>query len=179
MREQSERVAVMAGHRPVSYGREWIGGVICAVLAVGAPWVAHLSGAPVRMILPMHWVVLWAGLAYGWRGGMLIGILSPGLSFLLSGMPGLGMILPLTSQLALYGLIAGLMSERLAGKGTLAVATALVAGQGAFVSLLYIFSGPMGMSFTRFAWTTLQPGLLSSVGQLLLLPWAVKKFRAS
>ena len=50
------------------------------VAAVVLPAVAHLSGAPVRILLPMHWPVLLAGLVYGWRGGGAVGLADPSAS---------------------------------------------------------------------------------------------------
>jgi hypothetical protein len=61
--------------------------VLLALAAAALPAVSHLSGFPVRWILPMHWAVLLAGLTDGWRAGAAIGLLAPAASFLLLGMP--------------------------------------------------------------------------------------------
>ncbi len=55
--------------------------------ALVLPAIAHLLGAPVRWILPMHWPAVLAGLVYGWRGGLVVGALAPLVSFILSGTP--------------------------------------------------------------------------------------------
>ncbi|RLB05283.1 MAG: hypothetical protein DRG50_07465, partial [Deltaproteobacteria bacterium] len=89
------------------------------------PVVAHLSGAPVRILLPMHWPVILAGLVYGWRGGALIGLVAPTVSFLFSGLP-LPRILPaMTIELFTYGFFTGLFRERFRWNPCASVAVAL------------------------------------------------------
>ena len=57
-----------------------------AAAAIALPAACHLLNAPVRALLPMHWPVLLAGLVFGWRGGLAVGLLVPLSSFALSGM---------------------------------------------------------------------------------------------
>jgi hypothetical protein len=84
-------------------------------LSVLTPIAAHFFGgaAAGRLFLPMHFFVLGAGLLLGWRVGLAVGVLTPLISFSLTGMP-LAAVLPFIAiELASYGFFAGLLQERL------------------------------------------------------------------
>jgi len=111
-------------------------------VAVGLPVVAHLSGAPVRFLLPMHWPVILAGLVYGWRGGTVTGFLAPVVSYFFSGYPLPNILTSMTIELLVYGLVIGVLRERLHLNAFLAVAIALILGRIVFVlSVLMGYSG--------------------------------------
>src|SRR5690349_24292031 len=78
--------------------------LLLALAAVVLPATAHAIGLPVRSILPMHWPVLLAGLIFGWRAGLGIGVLAPLASFLVSGMPVPHILPSMTLELGAYGL---------------------------------------------------------------------------
>src|SRR4051794_33100232 len=93
-----------------------VNAVIVQVLLLAAaafllPAAAHLTGLPTQVLLPMHWPVVLVGLCYGWRSGLLIGLLAPATSFVLSGMPPAQMLPAMTIELAAYGLLAGLARQ--------------------------------------------------------------------
>jgi hypothetical protein len=143
--------------------------VLLALAAAIMPAVFHLSGFPVRWILPMHWAVLLAGLTYGWRAGAAIGLLAPGASFLLSGMP-LPHILPaMTAELGAYGLMAGYARQvwRLAGAASIALA--IIAGRLIFVAMA-LATGAVTSTILGYLGAALLPGLLAAVAQVVTLP---------
>ncbi|TSC53614.1 MAG: hypothetical protein LiPW39_175, partial [Parcubacteria group bacterium LiPW_39] len=83
------------------------------VLSVITPMAAHYFGGPTagRIFLPLHFFVLTAGLLLGWRAGLVVGILTPLISYSVSGMP-LLLVLPfVTMEVAAYGFFAGLLRE--------------------------------------------------------------------
>jgi hypothetical protein len=138
-------------------------------LAVGLPVVAHLTGAPVRVLLPMHWPVILAGLVFGWRGGALVGELSPVTSYLISGMP-LPHILPaMTLELMIYGLVAGLLHERFYLNIFIAAAASIIAGRLVFVITILI-TGIPGGALIPYLQSAMVPGLFTAIGQIILLP---------
>src|SRR5665648_354686 len=57
-------------------------------LDVSVPWLCHiihpLAGPT---FLPLFFFVLLAGILFGWRAGILVGMLTPLMSYALSGMP--------------------------------------------------------------------------------------------
>ncbi|HTY39132.1 MAG TPA: ECF transporter S component [Bacteroidota bacterium] len=147
-------------------------------LAVVLPVVAHLVGAPVRYLLPMHWPVILAGLVYGWRGGALTGLLAPVVSYGLSGYP-LPHILPsMTFELLTYGLVAGILRERLSLNAFLSAGIALIAGRIVFVLSVLVFGGA-GTGTIQYFQSALTPGLVGALCQAVALPfvasWWIKQ----
>lgn len=149
-------------------------------LAVALPVVAHLTGAPVRVLLPMHWPVILAGLVYGWRGGALVGLLAPSASFVLSGLPAPLIIPAMTLELFCYGFITGLLREHFRWNPFASVTIALVLGRVAFVAVI-VFSGTVTTNYAGYVKAVLLPGLAAAFGQLVLLPligdWWIKQAR--
>ena len=150
--------------------------------AVGLPVAAHLLGAPVRYLLPMHWPVILAGLVYGWRGGALTGFLAPVVSYFFSGYP-LPNILPsMTVELLVYGLVAGFLRERFSLNAFLSVTIALILGRIVFVlTVLMGFSG--ATNYAAYFQSALLPGIVAALCQILLLPflstWWIKQEKQS
>ena len=150
---------------------------ILVASSVALPAAAHLAGAPVRFLLPMHWPVLLAGLAYGWRGGALVGLAAPIASYAVSGYP-LPPILPaMTIELFVYGLFAGLLRERLHLNGFISVAVAVVIGRLAFMTAAVMTGGVLLNA--EYLKAALLPGLPAAAVQIALLPvlagWWVKR----
>ncbi len=153
-----------------------------ALLLVAAsvllPTAAHLTGLPVRLLLPMHWPVILVGLVYGGRSGALVGLAAPGLSYLASGMPYPAMLPAMTVELGTYGLVAGLVRECLRWNPFLAALLAVVAGRLVFLfaAIATAATGPSALEYARAA---LVPGLVAALMQVLVLPlvanWWVRR----
>ncbi len=81
------------------------------LLAVGLllPMVFHslFGAAGGRTLLPMHYAVLLGGLLLGPVAGAFLGITTPVLSTLMTGMPAVAILPPMVVELAVYGLVAG------------------------------------------------------------------------
>jgi len=141
--------------------------------AVILPLIAHLSGASVRVLLPMHWPVILAGLVYGWRSGLITGALAPVVSFLLSGLP-LPAILPaMTMELIAYGLLTGLLREVLRLSPFLSIAIALLAGRSLFVGALWL-SNPGLAASADYILAVLTPSIIAGLLQIALLPFVAR-----
>ena len=138
--------------------------------AAALPAACHLTGAPVKVLLPMHWPVLAAGLFCGWRSGLLAGAVSPLISFALSGMPPAGYLPLMAVELSVYGFAAGFAFERLRLKPVLSVLLAVLAGRAAYVAVA-AFSIPAAAALGG-----LLPGLPAALAQVALLPLAHYKF---
>ncbi len=135
--------------------------------AVILPLVAHLSGASVRVLLPMHWPVILAGLVYGWRSGLITGALAPVVSYLLSGLP-LPAILPaMTMELIAYGLLTGLLREVFRLNPFVSIAIALLAGR-------LLFAGALWLSDAGYLLSALTPGIIAGLLQIALLPFVAR-----
>lgn len=145
-------------------------GMVCA--AVALPAVCHLTGAPVMVLLPMHWPVLAAGLFCGWRAGLIAGAASPLISFALSGMPPAGLLPVMALELAVYGFAAGFAVERLRLKPVPAVLLSVLAGRAVIMAGAVLIP-PAGGVWAYFL-AALVPGLPAALAQVALLPLVYK-----
>ncbi|MDF2628034.1 MAG: hypothetical protein K0R39_1865 [Symbiobacteriaceae bacterium] len=77
------------------------------------PAIFHAVGLGGPVFLPMHIPVLIGGLVLGPGAGLVIGLLTPVLSSVLTGMPPLGspILVLMMVELAAYGLIAGALMK--------------------------------------------------------------------
>ncbi len=151
--------------------------IIMQILLVAAaallPAIAHISGAPVRILLPMHWPVILAGLVFGWRGGAIVGLLAPIASNMISGMPFPGIIPAMTVELAVYGFVAGLLREKFAFNGFLSVIIAVLAGRLFFAATVLATVTAAG-GFTTYFKAALIPGIPAAIIQIIALPILAK-----
>jgi niacin transporter len=153
-----------------------INGILLFAAAVLLPAVAHLTGMPVRVLLPMHWPVIFAGLVYGWRGGAIVGASAPAMSFLVSGMP-LPAVLPaMTLELACYGALSGVLRQAARWSAPLATTTALVAGRLVFAIVMVLTFTAGAGAFSSYAAAALLPGLPAAVAQVILLPILARRW---
>ena len=141
-------------------------------LAVIFPIVFHQFGMGGRVFLPMHIPVLLAGFISGPVSGLIIGLLAPGLSFALTGMPP-GYAVPLmTLELCLFGLTAGLFYYRLRLNVYIALIISLILGRIGFAIGLLILGLflelPYGVK-TYFS-VAVMAGLPGIAVQLVFIP---------
>lgn len=108
--------------------------VLFVALCVISPWLLHQINLAGPTFLPMHYFVLLAGLLYGWRAGLITGIISPLLSFSLSGMPVISMLLQTTLEIATYGFVSGILAQYTKSRSFWVLIGAMAAGR--FVLLL-------------------------------------------
>jgi len=78
-------------------------------LGVVLPIAFHSIPNAGSIFLPMHIPVLLCGLICGWPYGLACGILAPLLSSLLTSMPPMAYLPSMLCELAVYGLVAGLL----------------------------------------------------------------------
>ncbi len=135
------------------------------------PAVCHLTGAPVRVFLPMHWPVLLAGLVYGWRGGLAVGMAAPLASFALSGMPPVAMLPSMGAEIAAYGLFAGLGREVFRLNAYASATLAVLVGRAVYVMAVMSSGFPAGL-----VPSALLPGAVAGVLQIALLPSLAKNW---
>lgn len=163
---------------PLSGFRAYIFQISLIGAAVILPLIAHLSGAPVRFLLPMHWPVILAGLAYGWRAGLLTGILAPIVSYFLSGLPMPAILPSMTLELLTYGLVTGFLRESIRLNPFSSIAIALVLGRLVFVLSMLPVNSEM-TNYFEYIQIALLPGFVAAFCQIALLPllakWWIRK----
>lgn len=147
--------------------------VLLIGIAVMMPYIAHIFNAPVRFILPMHWAVILAALVYGWRGGAVTGLLAPVASFLISGMPSGIYLAAMVPELFVYGMITGLLREKFRMNAFVSVAAALIAGRIVYM-IVFILSGNVQGGITGHISSSMMPGILAALLQIIILPFAAK-----
>ena len=146
-------------------------------LAVALPWLAHQFQLAGPTFLPMHLFVFVAALFLGWRPGLLVGLLTPIISYTVSGLP-LQQLLPqITIELAAYGLVAGLLRERLHWNLYLSLLGAMFAGRVVlFLAVWALNTSPVGPFVTvknavQLGW----PGILIQVITIPLIVFVLTK----
>ena len=144
------------------------------------PVFFHGLGLGGAVFLPMHIPVLMGGLLLGWRQGLIIGLLTPMLSCLLTGMPPLLPALPLmTPELAAYGAAAGFCCKNLRWPVYGSLLTAMLAGRLATVLVLFCGAAALGIHLPPLAYVaaSVSHGALGIAIQLVLIPLLVKKLQ--
>lgn len=84
----------------------------CAALCIVLPMAFHSIPNAGATWLPMHIPVMISGLVAGPAAGAATGLLGPVLSGLLTGMPAAPMLPPMACELLTYGLVSGLLADR-------------------------------------------------------------------
>lgn len=161
------------------------------MLAVFVPWVFHQFHLAGPTFLPMHIFVLIAGLLFGWRAGLLVGLFTPLVSYFISGMPVLNILPQVVIELSAYGFIAGILREKYHLRTIWSLLGAIIGGRLALliaISIIYLIGGqsysPLGPGanpLTSF-WSTVKQGWPGIAMQLAFVPaiiWLTGKFTAS
>ena len=84
---------------------------LCIALCLVLPPVFHAIGAG-AIFLPMHLPVFVCALICGWGYGIFCGVAGCILSSLLTGMPTVASLPAMGTELAVYGLVAGLLFKK-------------------------------------------------------------------
>lgn len=142
--------------------------VLLVAGAIVLPALAHVLALPTRALLPMHWPILLAGLVYGWRAGVFVGLAAPVFSFLFSGAPHAAVLPAMTLEMVAYGVVAGAVREGLRWGPALAVLLAVAAGRLVFAAVWLLGSGAPG-GFGDLA-SAFLPGVPAALTQLAILP---------
>lgn len=82
---------------------------VCIALCVILPFAFHSVPNGGTLFSPMHLPVLLCGIICGPQYGLICGLLGPFLSSTLTGMPGWGYLPTMMIELAIYGLVSGLL----------------------------------------------------------------------
>jgi len=159
-------------------------------LAVLVPWVFHQFHLAGPTFLPMHIFVLMAGLLFGWRAGVIVGLLTPLASYAVSGMPVLTILPQILIELSAYGLIAGILREKYNLRAIWSLLGAMIGGRLALLLallMIYLVAGetysPLGLEtspFVAFSSVIKQgwPGVVIQLVSIPALIWLAGKLAA-
>jgi LytS/YehU family sensor histidine kinase len=161
------------------------------MLAVFVPWVFHQFHLAGATFLPMHIFVLIAGLLFGWRAGLLVGLFTPLVSYFVSGLPVINVLPQVVIEVSAYGLIAGMLREKYNLRTIWSLLGAMIGGRLALlsaISIIYLIAGqsysPLGPEANPLSsfWSTIKQGWPGLAIQLAFIPaiiWLAGKFAAT
>ena len=156
----------------------WVYTALLIALGVLVPLLFHQFGIAGKVFLPMHFPVLIGGLLFGPFSGVLVGLFSPVLSFLLTGMPPFPTVLMMVPELMTYGAISGWLHMRFKINVWIALPAAIVAGRIvyglAWWAMFHILNLPVTPLLAVVGGVTI--GLPGIISQLVLIPLFIKKF---
>lgn len=148
---------------------------MCIAIGLVLPMAFHTIPNAGSIFLPMHIPVLICGLICGWKYGLICGILTPCLSSILTGMPPAAYLPSMLCELAVYGLVAGIMADTLKIKNLYlkiycALITAMISGRvvmGIMNALIFRAGSYKFSVWIAASFITSLPGI---VIQVLLIP---------
>jgi len=141
-------------------------------LGIVIPFFFHQFGIAGRIFLPMHFPVFFAGILMGPLSGVIVGFLSPVLSFFLTGMPPAYAVPLMALELPTYGGCIGLFYRYMKIPLLISLILSMIAGRIAFAIGIYIIGAfvKLPISFISFLEASLITGLPGIILQLLLIP---------
>lgn len=151
---------------------------LCLTLPFLTGQIPQLGSA----LTPMHFPVLAAGFLCGPWWAMAVGLLAPPLRFVLFGMPPYPAFAAMAAELAIYGLVSGLLSRRLGSRLRdiyIALLGAMASGRivWGLVMKALLLAGGKGFGWSAFAAGAVVNALPGIALQLILLPPLVKALR--
>lgn len=155
--------------------RSCITAAVCMALCVVLPMAFHAIPNAGTLLSPMHLPVLLCGLVCGWPLGLLCGLAGPLLSSLVTGMPGPAFLPAMMIELAVYGLVCGLLirfvhtGKRLADL-YISLLVAMLAGRILAGLARGLFFAPGAYSFQLWATGYFVSSFPGIVLQLVLVP---------
>ena len=150
-------------------------------MAIILPIAFHQFGIAGRIFLPMHIPILICGFTVGPTAGIIVGLIAPILSHLLTGMPPLYAVPLMSMELPLYGLVAGITYRNLKLNIYVSLILAMIFGRLAFALGLFVLGmfmelpyGPAQFFATGGAVVSGLPGILL---QIVIIPPIVAAIR--
>lgn len=151
---------------------------VCIAMCLVLPMAFHTVQNAGAIFLPMHIPVLLCGLICGWQYGLICGLTGPLISSLITSMPAMAILPSMMVELAVYGLVCGVMMKFVKTKSTYAdlyisLVTALILGRivsGAAKALIFNVGKYYLKMWITGSFVTALPGLII---QLVLIPTVV------
>ncbi|MFH1841412.1 MAG: ECF transporter S component [Candidatus Nealsonbacteria bacterium] len=141
-------------------------------LAVFMPWFCHQFQLAGPKFLPMHFFVLIAGFLFGWRTGLIVGAISPLMSYGISHMPPIAILPETVLELACYGFLIGILREK-GFNVWVALFFAMLFGRLARLLLVLGFGLETNpMNYFQISW----PGIVLQLALIPLIIYLLQKF---
>lgn len=143
--------------------RFYIFSVVFVGLAVFTPWLIHQFHIAGAKFLPMHFFVIIAGLLFGWKVGLMVGITSPLLSSVIIGLPPVAVLPEILLELAVYGLIAGILRDKKLNIVVILLSAMILGRLARLIFVLGFGLETNPLSYFQISW----PGIIL---QLVMIP---------
>lgn len=151
---------------------------VCLAMCLVLPMAFHTVQNAGAIFLPMHIPVLLCGLICGWQYGLICGLTGPLISSLITSMPSMAILPSMMVELAVYGLVCGLMMKFIRTKSTYAdlyisLVSSMLFGRvvsGSAKALIFSAGKYSFKMWITGSFVTALPGL---VIQLVLIPTVV------
>lgn len=148
-------------------------------LALGLliPYIFHVTGMPGQVFLPMHLPVLLCGFILGNPYGLILGLITPLLNAVLTGMPPIyPTAIAMAFELATYGLIAGWLYKRRGINLFYSLVSAMLAGRIVSGLANYILLGMAGQEYGLkvFFLSSFVKAVWGIMIQLILIPLIIR-----
>lgn len=141
---------------------------VFATLSMALPSLCHQFGLAGMVFLPIHFSVFIAAIVMGMRGGVVVALISPALSFAVSAMPPAASLLPMTLELVIYAIAINIFSKKYRLPLIAALAIAMLCGRA--VSILIIPFILQTSTLPQVANNLFIVGIPGVLLQLLLVP---------
>lgn len=170
--------------KKLSVKTQTIGAFIALISAVALPQIVHVIGAVSGMgtslgeiFLPMHLPIILMGFLVGPYAAGIAGLLSPLVSFALTGMPTSVMLPFMMIELCVYGICAGLLRNAKM-PAIVKVLIAQIAGRAVRAGAIAIGFYAFGTAVNpKVALTSITAGLFGIILQLVIIPLAVYRLK--
>ncbi len=149
-------------------------------LGVILPVVFHQFALAGRIFLPMHIPVFLAGIYVGPVSGLIVGLVCPTLSFLLTGMPPPYAVPLMSMELPVYGLSVGILI-RWIKVPVLSLLISMILGRLAFGLGLFVLGQFLSLPYgpEAFVKVSIISGLPGIAIQLILIPLLMETIKLS
>ena len=159
---------------------------LAVISAIILPQLCHAAGVLTgtgaklgSILLPMHIPVILAGFFGGAIVGGVTGILSPIISFAISGMPTAALLPFMIIELTVYGIVSGLLSKKKINsilKVTIVLLCGRIARSLAVVTSIYAL-GNEKLAITS-AYMFIIEGIIGTLIQLVVIPFIISRKKA-
>lgn len=139
-------------------------------------FVIHFLGGPImgKLLLPLHFISLLAGILNNAGVGFFVGLINPFLNFLILGMPTFPSFIFMSMELCTYGLISGLLNDK---NIYFDLMVSMLAGRGVYMIFYYFLGYIFGINLSPISSVLLSyvTGIPGVAIQLIFIPLIVKK----
>lgn len=168
----------------LSVKKQTAGAIIAIIFAVALPHIFHILGAQAEVgnalgniLLPMHLPVILSGFLVGPFAAGAAGLISPLLSYGLSGMPAAALLPFMMIELAVYGLCAGIFRNT-SIPDTLKVLIVQIVGRTVRAGAILIGYYGLGSAIRpEIIITSVKTGLIGMALQIVIIPLVIYRLR--